>query len=87
MMSVPPVNETCFATIPMYPAVVEPFEKETEVVGKYKLPVSFMAAPPANVALLPDVIDRSWKKSTPSYGADVGPEKVTLAPLAIVTEA
>jgi hypothetical protein len=68
----------------MSEAVLDPFENDTVVAGKYKVPVSFMAAPPENVTFA--AFDLSWKNSIPMYKPDASAEKVTLPPLEIVTK-
>src|ERR1039457_4688772 len=62
---VPPENEIRSATIAMTLVLLAPFETDTDVVGKYRVPVSCMATPPANDALAAEVIDLSWKNKTP----------------------
>ena len=66
--------------------LLAPFEINTDVVEKYKVPVICMVAPPLNVALKADVIDLSWKNRIPRYGPDVCADRLTIAPLEIETE-
>ena len=86
MIFAPPENATLLATIAVQLVEVVPFENDKPVVGKYKLPVSCMLAPPANVASLAEVIALSSKNSTPAYGPVVGADSVMFAPLLIDTE-
>jgi hypothetical protein len=66
LIPTPPSKSIVLAMMAVLPTLLEPLLKVSEVVGKYKLPVRLIEAPPPN-ALDSAVLFmlRSWKKRIP----------------------